>query len=278
MKICLIAENLNILGGIAVQTISIGENLKKEGLEIHYIPINPKLNGIWGICQKYKYIRTIVTTIAYIKNLIKKIPECDIIHVLSAAHFSFLIRPAPAFLIGKYFKKKVILNYHSGDAEDHLLRYEAIIKWLLKYVDIVAVPSIYLHHIFGKFGINAKLIYNVVKEEEFPFRKRETFKPVFMVARMLEKLYNVQCVLKAFRLIQDKFPKASLIILGSGSQERFLKSLSRELKLTNVIFTGRIERNAIFKYYERADIMLNASNTDNMPVSILEAFSSGIPI
>ncbi|MHA2052902.1 MAG: glycosyltransferase family 4 protein [Candidatus Hodarchaeales archaeon] len=274
----MIAASLNIFGGQAVQANTIVEGFGKEGLEINYIPINPKLNGIWGFCQRYKYMRTIVTSAAYIKNLIKKIPEYDVLHIFSASYFSFLIAPTPAVLIGKYYNKKVILNYHSGEAEDHLLRSEATIKWILKHVDTVAVPSVYLQHVFCKFGINTRVIYNVVDEDEFPFRKRETFKPVFIVARNLEPLYNVQCVLKAFRLIQDKFPEACLIILGSGSEERFLKSLSRNLKLKNVIFTGKVARDIIGKYYEKADFMLNASNIDNMPVSILEAFSSGIPV
>jgi glycosyltransferase involved in cell wall biosynthesis len=278
MKICLIAASLNILGGQAVQAAEIIERFRKEALEIDLLAINPKLNGIWGTCQRYKYLRTIVTSVAYIKNLIKEIPEYDVLHIFSASYLSFLIAPTPAVLIGKYFNKKVILNYHSGEAEDHLLRSEAIIKWILKYVDIVAVPSTYLQHIFSKFGIDTKVIYNVVNEDDFPFRERETFKPNFIVTRSLEPLYNLAYILKAFRLIQNKYPKASLTVAGSGSQEGFLKSLSRDLKLRNITFTGRVEWDQIAEYYEKADIMLNASNIDNMPISILEAFSSGIPV
>jgi len=34
----------------------------------------------------------------------------------------------------------------------------------------------------------------------------------------------------------------------------------------------------IGQYYDQADIFVNASNLDNMPVSVLEAFASGTPV
>lgn len=136
MKICLIAAFLNILGGQAVQAATIVERFRKDGFEIDYLPVNPKLNGILGVCQRYKYLRTIVTSAAYVKNLIKQIPRYDILHIFSASYFSFLLAPAPAVLIGKFFKKRIILNYHSGEAEDHLLRSDAAVKRILKYVEL----------------------------------------------------------------------------------------------------------------------------------------------
>jgi glycosyltransferase involved in cell wall biosynthesis len=143
---------------------------------------------------------------------------------------------------------------------------------------MVVVPSLYTQQIFRKFGVEAKVIFNVVNQEDFPFKRRHVFKPSFIVSRNLEKIYNIPCVLRAFKLIQTKFPAAELTILGSGSQEESLKSISKRLKLRNVEFTGIVEHRMIKKYYHNADFMLNASVIDNMPISILEAFSSGIPI
>lgn len=277
-RICLIATSLDFLGGLGVQVNTIYEGFRKEGVEIDCLYANPKLKGIFGICQRYKFIRTIVTSVAYVIILFKQIPKYDVLHIFSASHFSFLLASMPAILIGKYFKKKVVLNYHSGEAEDHLSRSESTIKRVLKYVDVVVVPSVYLQKIFCKFGIESEVIYNIINEEDFPFKKREIFKPCFIVSRNLEPMYNVACVLKAFKLIQDKYPEAELTVIGYGSQDDSLKSLSKDLNLNYVVFAGRVERDAIAKYYQKADFMLNASNIDNMPISILEAFSSGIPV
>jgi L-malate glycosyltransferase len=39
-----------------------------------------------------------------------------------------------------------------------------------------------------------------------------------------------------------------------------------------------VSRSEIGKYYDQADIFINASWLDNMPVSVIEAFGSGTPV
>jgi glycosyltransferase involved in cell wall biosynthesis len=41
---------------------------------------------------------------------------------------------------------------------------------------------------------------------------------------------------------------------------------------------GRVTRENIGRFYDQADIFVNASRVDNMPVSIMEAFASGLPV
>jgi glycosyltransferase involved in cell wall biosynthesis len=50
------------------------------------------------------------------------------------------------------------------------------------------------------------------------------------------------------------------------------------LKLSGVRFLGVVSRSEIGRVYDEADIFLNASSLDNMPVSVLEAFASGTPV
>jgi glycosyltransferase involved in cell wall biosynthesis len=50
------------------------------------------------------------------------------------------------------------------------------------------------------------------------------------------------------------------------------------LNLSNVNFAGVASRQEIGSFYDRADIFVNASNLDNMPVSVLEAFAAGTPV
>jgi L-malate glycosyltransferase len=45
-----------------------------------------------------------------------------------------------------------------------------------------------------------------------------------------------------------------------------------------VNFVGRVQPSAMPRVYERASVFLNASVVDNQPVSILEAFASGLPV
>jgi glycosyltransferase involved in cell wall biosynthesis len=45
-----------------------------------------------------------------------------------------------------------------------------------------------------------------------------------------------------------------------------------------VDFPGRIDNDQMNALYASADLMLNPSTVDNMPISILEAFASGVPV
>lgn len=278
MRICIVASSLNIMGGQAVQADDILKRLRRDGFTVGFVPVSPQLPGLLGKLQQIKYIRTLLTWPFYVATLLVKVPQYDVLHLFSASYLSFLLAPTPATLIGKLFGKRVVLNYHSGEAEDHLRRSLSTIQRVLNFVDCVVVPSVYLNQVFEKYGIKTTVIPNLVDLEAFSFKDRPIFRPRFLVARTLEPLYNVGCVLRAFSLIQERFPDASLTIVGSGSQELTLKELAVTLRLKNVRFAGRIEREAIPCYYAEHDIMLNASNFDNLPLSILEAFATGVPV
>lgn len=277
-KVCIIASSLHLMGGQAVQAAELKARLEQGGVPVGFLPINPALPSILGKLQQIKYLRTLVTWPSYVLSLLWNVPKYDVLHLFSASYSSFLLAPAPAAIIGKLLGKRVVLNYHSGEAEDHLRRSLSTIQRVLGFVDCIAVPSQYLHQVFGSYGIETVIIPNVVDLKAFSFQERLIFHPRFLVTRMLEPLYNVECILKAFRLIQDRFPEATLTILGDGSQQQYLKEVTSTLGLQNVHFGGRVERRSIPKYYEDHDILLNASNIDNLPLSILEAFAAGLPV
>ena len=153
-----------------------------------------------------------------------------------------------------------------------------IIEKALKQVDTLVVPSLYLKNVFERFGFHAEVVFNVVDLETFRFRKRERFQPRFLVNRSLEPMYNVDCVIRAFQIIQESYPEAELVVVGSGREEIDLKNLAKDLKLKNVLFAGGVEHQKMSDYFIKEDFFLNASNIDNMPISILEAFSSGLPV
>jgi phenylacetate-CoA ligase len=52
----------------------------------------------------------------------------------------------------------------------------------------------------------------------------------------------------------------------------------RALGLRNVTFAGRVEPAAIRRYYDAADIYVQTSSIDHLPLSVLEACASGLPI
>src|SRR5215468_10359612 len=266
-------------GGQAVQAARLLEGLAREpGVEAELLPIHPRLPGPLQLLHEIKYVRTAVYTIAYFTLLFLRLPRFDVAHVFAASYFSFVITPAPAVLIAKLYGKPVLLNYHSGEAEDHLRHWPRSTKLIFRLVDRVIVPSRYLVGVFARFGIGAEAVSNTAPLEHFTFRERHPLRPALLSNRSLESHYNVGATLRAFALIERRVPEARLIVAGDGSERARLQSLAAELGLRGVEFVGAVAPDRMPELYDRADIFVNASLIDNMPLSLIEAFACGLAV
>jgi glycosyltransferase involved in cell wall biosynthesis len=279
LRVLIVAPSFDILGGQAVQAARLLAGLRAEAaLEADFLPINPRLPGLLRKLQTIKYVRTVVTSVLYCATLLLRVRRYDVIHVFSASYFSFVLAPTPALLVARLYGKKIVLNYHSGEAEDHLTRWRRSAIPTIRLVDEIAVPSDYLVRVFAGFGLRARAIFNTIDTRAFRFRARHLLRPVFLSNRNLEPHYGVDRILRAFAIIQQHFPAARLTVAGDGSQRVPLETLARELKLQNVNFTGRIEHENVCALYDDADVYLNGSEIDNQPLSLLESFACGLPV
>jgi L-malate glycosyltransferase len=279
MRVLLVAPSLKIVGGQAVQCNYLLDYMSREPrFKVSFVAHNTRLPRPLRPLQWIKYVRTLVTSLAYCINLLIQVPKHDVIHVFSASYFSFLLAPAPAIFVARLYGKKVILNYRSGEAEDHFRSWPRTAVPIMKLADELIVPSRYLVDVFRKFGLRANAIANITDLDRFKFRERRPLLPIFLSNRNLYPLYNVACVVRAFAKIQQKFPSAKLIIAGGGKERASLERLARELKLQNVEFRGVVAPDKIRELYDEAHIYLNSSNIDNMPGSILESFAAGMPV
>jgi glycosyltransferase involved in cell wall biosynthesis len=142
----------------------------------------------------------------------------------------------------------------------------------------MVTPSYFLVDVFAKYGIKAQSIFNIIDASQFIYRRRGKLRPVFMTNRILEPLYNVGCILRAFSIIQKHYPEASLTVAHDGVCRPDLEKLAAELKLQNMRFIGRVPHEKIAQLYDETEIYLTSSNFDCMPVSLLECFAAGVPI
>lgn len=278
IRVCLVGPSLDILGGQSVQLERLRARLSHvPEIEVSVLAVNPRLQAPFSVLQRIKYLRTVVNTVVYVCTLFARLWRVDVVHAYSASYWSYLLSPVPAMLVGRLYGKKVILNYHSGEAEDHLARWRSAVP-LAKLAHAIIVPSGYLVQVFGMFGLRAREILNFIEIERFPFRARGVVAPRFLANRNLEPLYNVSCVLRAFAEIQRAEPHAQLVVAGDGSERASLESLASTLGLRHVTFLGRVPPERMPALYNEADVYLNAPNIDNMPLSVIEAFAAGIPV
>ena len=280
LRVLVVAPSLDIYGGQARQAVRLMTGLAGEqSLEVGFLPHNPRLPGPLRLLQRVKYVRTAATTLAYVVMLLARVPRYDVIHVFSAAYWAYLLSAAPALLAARLFGRRSILNYRSGEAEDHLPNWPRTAAPTMRWADVIVVPSGYLVDVFARHGLRARFIYNIVELDRFRFRERNPPRPVFVVSRLHEPLYNVPCVLRAFRLIQDRYPAARLTVAADGYLRPELERLAfEELKLEHTEFVGFVPFERMPEFYDAAEVYLTATNIDNMPSSITECMASGLPV
>ena len=276
LRIAIVAPRIQNLVGVQVVQADLLLLLWRDDpeLNISYIATNLALPR-W--LERIPYLRTVVRFPIYMTRLLRGLRKVDIAHIFSAASTSFLIATVPAFCVSRMLGNRVLINYRSGLARDHLSA-SWIARNILRRADGVVVPSAFLVEVFGDFHVRAQAIPNVVDVNLFSYRVREPLRPFLLCSRNLEPCYGVDLVVRAFAQVQKVFPEARLWVLGEGSQENAIRRLIAELNLTGVEMPGRVTRENIGWFYGQADILINASRVDNMPVSILEAFASGFPV
>ena len=269
---------MDIIGGQAVilqRLLARFEDV--DQIEADFLPVNPRLPGPLRALQKIKFVRTIVTSVAYGATLFMRIWRYDVVHIFSASYTSFVLAPTPALLVSRLFGKGTVLNYRSGEAQDHFRRWKTAAP-TARLANRIVVPSGYLVDVLSEFHLPAQSIANSVDLKAYTFRERGPCRPILLANRNFAPLYNVACTLRAFRIVQDRFPEARLIVAGDGQQREMLHALAIELDLNNVEWVGQVDPHRMVELYNEVDVYVNSSSIDNMPNSIVEAYASGLPV
>jgi glycosyltransferase involved in cell wall biosynthesis len=278
VRVAFVAPSLRYIGGQAVQADLLIRNWQGDpDISAGFIAVDPKFPFGLEWAQKVPFLRTIVRQPIYGWKLWRGLKDVDVAHIFSASYTSFLLAPLPAWLTAQILGVKTIINYRSGEARDHLRR-SRVARLVLKHADRLIVPSGYLVDVFCKFGLKASIVPNIVDLSQFRFRVRQPFRPHLVCSRGFHPYYRVDLVVYAFAEVQKYFPEARLDLAGGGPVEAEVRELVRKLKLPGVNFLGPVSRKEIGRIYDQADIFVNASSLDNMPVSVLEAFASGTPV
>ncbi len=275
-KVAMVAASLEILGGQGVQASTLADRLRQDGCPVTFIPINPSFPPGLRRLRRVPFLRTAVNQALYLPSL-RHLREADVAHVFSASYWSFLLSVVPAIRAARASGKRTILNYHSGEAADHLARWGPLVHPWLRRVDHIVVPSVFLRGVFARHGYEAQVIPNVVELARFRHRERDPLGRRLLSVRNLEPHYRVENTIDAFGILRSRHRDATLTIAGYGTQESRLRAMASGLGGA-VRFRGRVERPEIPRLYEEHDVFLNSSVVDNQPISILEAFAAGLPV
>jgi len=268
-------------GGMANQLLQLTRLLRGEGATVEVVPVNAPYRPAW--IAGLPGVRAVARLLPYASALRAAAARADLVHVLASSGWSWHLFAAPAVWISRGCGVPVVVNYRGGGAEPFLSGSALFVKPTLRRANTLVVPSEFLREVFGRFGMAARVVPNVIDAERFapaqagsdPARTG----PHVLIARNLEAVYDIESGLRAFKQVWDTLPAARLTVAGTGPERDRLEAVARELGLeASARFVGRIETERMPAFFREADVMLNSSLADNMPISILESLASGVPV
>lgn len=258
MKVLQIANYSDSVGGIAIQVRLLTEKLRSEGIECDILSTKGSL---------FKRIKAVF-------QLLTLGHKYDVFHIHACSNRGFF--PAMVGIpVGRLLHKRVVSTYHGGGAEEFFKKRTKLIKHFLTRTDQNIVLSGFIGRIYEEYGLGYVIVPNIVELDDCHFKERTHIKPKFISTRLLTEVYNLKCTIKAFRIVKEDYPEASLMILGDGPLKSDLEQFVINNGIKDVHFIGRVENNHIYDYLDQADVLVNSSRFDNMPVSILEGFNAG---
>ncbi len=90
---------------------------------------------------------------------------------------------------------------------------------------------------------------------------------------------RVDTLIFAMKIVAEHVGNANLIIVGEGEKRCELEKLSKKLGIGDkVIFKGAAPHDEIPWYMRCADIFVHCSESEGLPVAIMEAMASGLPV
>lgn len=182
-------------------------------------------------------------------------------------------------LLSKFGNKNTIKIAEEHHYHNNNQKYINIITKKYKNIDYLFALTKTLEEDYKKFLINNNhtkvvLVPNMLYEIPNKTSKLEQ-KNILTVGRLDIGKRN-DAIIKAFSKIENKDWK--LYILGDGKEMNNLSNLIKELKLEDRVFLeGYKTKEQIEEYMLKSSLFLMASETEGLPMVLLEAMSYGIP-
>lgn len=167
------------------------------------------------------------------------------------------------------------------DACDRLLASALRVHW-------IAVSEQIHAHLLARFGRRVRRVANGVSMEA-PTRTREQMRaqlgletsdradPILLYAGRLEPVKGPDVLIDALPEIVRRFPRAVLLVAGSGSSACALEQQVERLGIQHQVrFLGH--RSDVFDLMALADLFVMPSRGEGMPTVLLEAIASGCAV
>jgi glycosyltransferase involved in cell wall biosynthesis len=243
----------------------------------------------------FKFLPTYVTKsfpkqfATYVAAVFKLIWLCitdrqiKILHIHHASRGSFL-RKSLMVVIGKIFRKKIILHIHGGGFHNFYNRsrlMKPVIRWTLEHADaVVCLSEMWKKYYSSTFRLkHLAIINNVIDKPAIhgDHIQNGSLRMLFL-GHVTEKK-GVFDLLQVLAHDREQFRhRVKVTIGGIGEVERLEKTISEHQFNGDVDFAGWVNGGKKAELLNSCDVYVLPSYFEGLPISILEAMSYGKPV
>jgi colanic acid/amylovoran biosynthesis glycosyltransferase len=182
-------------------------------------------------------------------------------------------------------KGKIVIMFHGADIRKGIKSNGSVYTDLIEYGDCFQAISKYNYDNLVNFGISPdKIVRHPVGINPVEFTavnrpKNTTDIIILTVARLVEEKGLKYAIEAICRVLNNNGFNTKYLIAGSGYLERELKNLTHELGIEkNIVFLGEMTHDEIIELMGKASIFILPSIAEALPVVLMEAQVSGLPV
>lgn len=242
----------------------LADSLLAEGFDV--ISVSSKLN---------RFLR--VTEV--VQTIIQKRRWIDLLIIEVYSGMSFLLADISSFF-ARIFGLPVVFVLHGGNLPGFDQRFPRWTRRVLLRARFVVAPSSFLAEKMSRCNANTRVIPNIIALEKYNYRERKLVEPRLLWMRSFHDIYNPELALRAFALVKKRFSGATLVMAGPDKGRlNDTVQLADSLGLVDsVSFPGFLNEDQKTHQFDQAEIFLNTTRIDNMPVGVVEACAAGLPV
>jgi glycosyltransferase involved in cell wall biosynthesis len=191
-------------------------------------------------------------------------------------------------------RSKTLLTFHSGGypktPEGRSARPATLRGFVFRRLDRIIAVNEEIALMFSKFGVESERIRiispHVITEPpretrlpEFFADFRESHEPLLITVSGLEKAYDLPTQIEALGLVRESFPRAGLVIVGSGSLEEHIRErIAAQPYAQHILLCGDITHPVTLRMMTESDLFLRTTLYDGDSISVREAMYLGLPV
>jgi glycosyltransferase involved in cell wall biosynthesis len=185
-----------------------------------------------------------------------------------------------ACLVLKLANKPYVLALRGGNLPNFAQRSPRRVARLFRGATVVTTPSTYLQEELKGVRADIQLLPNPLHLERYRYRDRTPLRPNLIWVRSFHSVYNPTMAPRVIANLVTDYPEITLTMVGpdkgDGSLEQ-TKQVAQECGVADrIFFTGGVPKEAVPEFVDKADILINTTNVDNTPTTVLEAMACGL--